>query len=182
MYRNTTEITSTNQLSPIGVTILNFTKDTISLSGKYYYAVVAGNAAGNSSISNCENITPLLAPNLSPLTKIGTQIFLNWTQISGATIYYIYRAATEITSTSGLIPIGITFLNWSKNTVSTSGTYYVIIVGNLISNSSISNCENITLSQGAIGSISNGEWIYFVIILALIVIPMLFIYRRQKKK
>jgi hypothetical protein len=77
----------------------------------------------------------------------------------------------------------MTSLNCSQNTVSTSGTYYyVIIASNSISNSSISNCENITISQGAIGGISNGEWIYFVIIPALIVIPMLLLYRRQKKK
>jgi hypothetical protein len=165
------------------VTALNHSEDTVPLHTTYYYVVIAGNMGGNSSISNCENITPLLAPTLSPLTNIGTQIFLNWTQISGATIYYIYRAATEIISTSGLPPIGMTSLNYSKKTVSTSRTYYyVIIASNSISNSSISNCENITISQGEIGGISNGEWIYFVIIPALIVIPMLLLYRRQKKK
>ena len=149
IYRNTTEITSTTGLTPINITVLNSSVDTISSSGTYYYVIVAGNIVGNSSISNCENITltfPPQKPILQPLTNFGNTVDLNWTDVPDATIYYIYRNTTEITSTIGLIPISMTALNSSVDIVSASGTYYyVIVAGNIIGNSSISNCENITI-------------------------------------
>lgn len=119
-----------------------------------------------------------MAPILSPLTNNKTQIFLNWTQVAGATIYYIYRASIEITSPDGLIPIGTTTVNYSVNTVPTSGTYYYVnIAGNSMSNSSISNCENVTVYQR-----ESGDWIYFVIIPAIILSSILLIYIIRKKK
>ena len=151
IYRNTSEITSTTGLTPISGISQNYSQDTVSTSGIFYYVIVAGNAAGNSSISNCENITiPPQAPMLQPLISIGSQVLLNWTEVPDATTYYIYRNISEIQSTLGLIPLNTTISNSSVDNVTGSGIYYyVIVAGNIFGNSSISNCENITIPPEA---------------------------------
>ncbi|NHI93951.1 MAG: hypothetical protein EAX96_15790 [Candidatus Lokiarchaeota archaeon] len=56
IYRDINPITSTNSLTPIAkVTYSNYT-DTISTSGTYFYAIIAGNSTLNGTISNCRSV------------------------------------------------------------------------------------------------------------------------------
>ncbi|MFX1296611.1 MAG: hypothetical protein ACFFD2_17360 [Promethearchaeota archaeon] len=97
-----------------------------------------------------------------------------------ATFYYVYRDTTEITSTAELTPVGTARGNYSEDTVPTNGTYYyVIVAGNLYGNSSISNCENITISLVVDGpdDRANLTWIWYLVIPLLIVIVTCFLLK-----
>ncbi len=54
IYRDTKPITSVEGLNPIFATSMTNYTDIVTSSGKYYYAVVAGNSTANSTISNSE--------------------------------------------------------------------------------------------------------------------------------
>lgn len=157
IYRNNSVIISLGGLVPIAnVSESNYT-DTLSVNGTYYYVVVAGNSTWNSSPSNCENVTVTLPPlNLNPpvLDPIHPNpdtngiIQLNWSEVGGATTYYLYRDTSIITSAVGLMPIAVVADGNYTDTIIIDGTYfYVVVAGNATENSSISNCENVTVWQ-----------------------------------
>ncbi len=56
VYRDTAYITSTIGLSPIAVVAETSYTDVVTQNGTFYYAIVAGNEIGNSSVSNCESV------------------------------------------------------------------------------------------------------------------------------
>ena len=63
LYRETTYITSSSGLVPLAIiTNSNYT-DTISVDGAYYYAVVAGNVFGNSSLSDVAPVQVEISAN-----------------------------------------------------------------------------------------------------------------------
>lgn len=92
-------------------------------------------------------LPPPAPPDLQPLSNDDYTVYLNWSYELNATQYYVYRDTSEISSTSGLTPIATTALNSTQETVPPGTWYYVIVAGNNIGNSSISNCENITLQS-----------------------------------
>ncbi|TFF85440.1 MAG: hypothetical protein EU551_04015, partial [Promethearchaeota archaeon] len=152
IYRDTSNISSVNSLTPIDtVTDSNYT-DLITNNGFYYYVIVATDSWANSSISNCENVTlgiPPSSPELDPIVPSvdsdGT-IDLNWTDVTNATSYYIYRDTSEITTLGSLTPIDtVSDSNYTDSLTNNNLYYYVIVVSDGWANSSISNCENVTL-------------------------------------
>jgi hypothetical protein len=56
IFRDNKNITSINSSNPIIVVSGESFKDTLNTSGDYYYAIVATNDIGNSSLSNCETV------------------------------------------------------------------------------------------------------------------------------
>ncbi|NVM27245.1 MAG: hypothetical protein HWN65_00275 [Candidatus Helarchaeota archaeon] len=150
VYRNTSNIISVGGLTPItAVTESTFT-DIITDIGIYYYVIVTGNDLGNSSISNCENVTvgipPVLAP-IIPLIDIDGTLDLNWSSVAGAQLYYIYKDAMPISSVSGLTPLAILSETNYTHSYPVNGIYYfVIVAGNPLVNSSLSNCANVTVA------------------------------------
>lgn len=64
LYRDTQNITSTTGLNPIKELTTNYTQDLILDNDTYYYAVVAGNIAGNSTHSNVQSVVISLIPSL----------------------------------------------------------------------------------------------------------------------
>lgn len=92
--------------------------------------------------------TPILNP-IAPNPSSTTTTFLNWTQCANATKYYLFKSTSEITTIDGLIPLVFydtsihtyTDVNWVNGTY-----YYAIIAGGILLNSSISNCENVTVA------------------------------------
>lgn len=108
--------------------------------GTYHYAVRAGNAAGNSSLSACRNVTvtvlppgPPAAPVLAPITPnpctTGT-INLTWQLVPGATSYAVYRHATNITATtvSALVPVRVVTQTTYVDAGLVNGTYFYAVV------------------------------------------------------
>ncbi|NVM30419.1 MAG: lamin tail domain-containing protein, partial [Candidatus Helarchaeota archaeon] len=154
VYRNVSTITSVIGLTPIASPSMNYHQDTLTNNGTYYYVIVAENTIGNSSISNCENVTVVVtipaAPILDPILPNPSTngiIDLNWNASIGATNYHIYRNISTITSVIGLTPIASPSVNYHQDTLTNNGTYYYVIVAeNTIGNSSISNCENVTVA------------------------------------
>ncbi len=57
VYRSTTNITSISGLIPLATTADTIYSDINVANGKYYYVIVAKNAAGSSNLSNCQSIT-----------------------------------------------------------------------------------------------------------------------------
>ena len=73
-------------------------------------------------------------------------IDLYWNDLVGATIYYVYRDVSPITSVTGLMAIAAVASNTYQDKITINGTYhYVVVAGNAAGNSSISNCENVTV-------------------------------------
>lgn len=155
VYRDTSLITSINGMTPIATIYgdSNYT-DSILNSGTYYYVVIAENGTGQSPISNCENVTVILPPNapilypITPNPDDDGKINLNWSDVTEATKYYIFRNISIITSVNVLTPIAIVFESHYTDTIFINGTYYyVIVAGNEAGNSSISNCESVSHSS-----------------------------------
>ena len=69
----------------------------------YSYTLKAGNALGTSPDSPVRSVTTLLAipatPTASDITS--TSVMLNWSVVSGATLYYLYRDGVQVYGDSG---------------------------------------------------------------------------------
>ncbi|MBD3228995.1 MAG: hypothetical protein GF329_12470 [Candidatus Lokiarchaeota archaeon] len=153
IYRDTSTITTLDSLTPIDtVSDSNYT-DTITTNGQYYYVIVASDGWANSSISNCENVTisialnnPIIDPILPKVDSDGI-INLDWNDVPNATLYYIYRDTTYITTVDGLIPVAtVSGSNYTEIITIIDLYFYVVIATDGWANSSsISNCENVTI-------------------------------------
>ena len=153
LFRDTSYITSISGMTPMAVVSTTHYQDIITANGTYYYVVIAGIGLGNSSISNCENVTvevllpvsPTLDP-ISPNPNNEGNITLNWSAVENATMYYLFRDTSYITSIAGMTAIATVSTITFQDIIIINGTYYyVVIAGNYVGNSSISNCENVTM-------------------------------------
>ncbi|MHA1871036.1 MAG: hypothetical protein ACTSXF_08805, partial [Promethearchaeota archaeon] len=154
VFRSNSEINDTNigSLTPIGTNTTENYYDLPPSLGIWYYAVIANNGTGNSSVSNCVYVSveqipaaPVLSQPQSPIASFS--IFLNWSNVDGATGYYIFRNNAPIndTNVASLTPINNTSSTNYTDTVSAIGTYYYAIMAyNSSGNSSVSN--NVSVS------------------------------------
>ncbi|MFX0098492.1 MAG: PKD domain-containing protein [Candidatus Hodarchaeota archaeon] len=85
--------------------------------------------------------------SISPDPDDDGTIDLDWNDVPGATVYHVFRDTSNITSVSGLTPImSVSDSNHSDSSTANSTTYfYAIVAGNATGNSSISNCESVTV-------------------------------------
>ena len=151
VYRSNTYIWSIESLIPIDTVSSSEYGDTLPSEGYYYYVIVAGNAAGNSTHSNCQYVEmkapELKAPELSFVLPNPTDIdsvSLIWDSVDGATEYYVYRSDTYIWSVEGLNPIATEISTTFVDTLPDEGFYfYVIVATDGSENSTHSNCEYI---------------------------------------
>ncbi|MCE7741712.1 MAG: hypothetical protein GOP50_04580, partial [Candidatus Heimdallarchaeota archaeon] len=151
VYRSTSYIWSVEGLVSIATVTSSDYIDIVPLEGFYYYVVVAGNFAGNSSPSNCQYVevkfTDLDAPELASILPNPTDsdsISLVWDSIDGATEYYIYRSASYIWSVEALTPITTVGSTSYIDSLPSEGYYFYVIVANDgARNSTHSNCEYI---------------------------------------
>ncbi|MHA1519894.1 MAG: hypothetical protein ACTSRK_06895 [Promethearchaeota archaeon] len=152
IYRDLTNITDISGLEPVGVIYdSSYYYDEISDEGNYFYVVVAGNGEGNSSISNCMNVTVEFVPPDTPtlLTIVPAidddgEIYLDWDYNPLADGYYIYRCDSEIYDPANLILVGnsgeSSYTDWiSSNQV----YYYAIAAYNKFGLSEMSNVESV---------------------------------------
>ena len=151
VYRSTSYIWSVEGLLPIASTSVNHYLDTPPAEDFYYYVVVAGNEAGNSTYSNCQyvevKLTALAAPELAfifPNPSDSANVFLDWNDITGAVEYFIYRSNSFIWSVDSLTPIGTTDTSSYSDLLPLEGYfYYVVVASDSFENSTISNCVSI---------------------------------------
>jgi hypothetical protein len=188
IYRDTVPITQTSMilLTPIKNTTLTSYTDVV-IPGVYYYAVIADDTVRNSSISNCEqvNVTPPIPtpPVLTSIESLNDLVTLTWTISDYATIYYIYRSTSNITSVIGLTPIDTTNDLYYLDQVESSGTYYyVIVAGNIYGNSTKSNCKNVhvTIPKGGVPGFTISLCLIPLIFLATVISLINFWKKKEK--
>jgi hypothetical protein len=183
VYRDTKYISSTNILTPIAIVNESNYTDTITINQNYFYAIIAQNLTAISPISNCQNVavqipleTPILYP-IYPNVSSNGNIFLNWNEILGAHLYYVYRDDANITNLENASLIAQTIENFYTDSILEDGIYYyVIVAGDLSSNSSISNCivviVEIQLDISISGYYYLNNLIFFMIIILLFVVKV----------
>jgi hypothetical protein len=159
LYRSTSPISNISGLTAIAnLTALTY-HDNITINGTYYYVVTARNASGESSISNCVNISIILYPpipnhpaspildTIVPNPNNSGNLTLYWNIVDGATTYLIYRDTSIITSVENLNPINSVSINYYFDSGLINGTYYYVIVAvNSSGASNLSNCESVYIS------------------------------------
>ncbi len=189
IYRNSSVITYVYGLEPIANSSLSNFQDTLVSNGSYYYCIVAGNLTGKGSASNCESVEVIFPPNepfLDPITpnpNINGIISLNWSRVVGATKYYVYRDISIINSVVGINAIATVVDNNYTDTITITGDYYyTIVAGNNGGNSSISNCESITVNLPTQGGEDPAEIPSYDIYILISVIGVASIIFIKKKK
>jgi len=89
--------------------------------------------------------TPTLDP-ISPNPDLNGNIQLKWSTCNNTSQYYVYRDTSIIESVADMTPIATVSVTEYNDTISEEETYYYVIVAkDSIGNSSISNCENVTV-------------------------------------
>ncbi len=125
---------------------------------------------------------PVLQP-ISPNPSNGT-VFLNWTDVPDAVLYYVYRAGCpcEFTLLEDLVPIATVFASFYEDTVTENGTYYYIIVArNAQGNSTPSNCESVVVSIPPTQYLLDSQIAVIGVLGIFVVMAGLFYYQLQKK-
>jgi len=154
IYRNISFISEIGTLRPIAMVTTNKYTDILSINNTYYYAIVSGNPAHNStSCSNSQSvivaiIPPPGTPFLEPiLPSYNGTIWLNWNDTINTVLYYIYRDTSFISSVGSRTPYVVVTLSNYTDFSGVNGTlFYAIVSGNFGHNSSISNCRSVTIS------------------------------------
>jgi fibronectin type 3 domain-containing protein len=128
--------------------------------GNFYYAIVALNNTGNSSLSNCKKVVVDLpspaAPDLESVASPNTNgiIQLNWNDVPNANNYSVYRYDSYINEINGTLNENGTFNILTNSQISSQYTdvgrpegiyYYVIVAINATGNSSLSNCKSVVV-------------------------------------
>jgi fibronectin type 3 domain-containing protein len=160
VYRSTNPYAS---YSIVGVpTTSTYTDSSLSPYTTYYYKVQAVGSAGPSSDSAIVNATTVSSSSVLPaptnLTATGissNQIFLNWTPVSNATYYSVFRSAS-ISGTYSIVGVPTTG-TYTDSTVSSNTTYYykVEAVGSNGTSSDSSIVNATTISNGALSAPSD---------------------------
>ncbi|NHI91836.1 MAG: galactose oxidase [Candidatus Lokiarchaeota archaeon] len=105
----------------------------------------ASNDDGNNTLVENPPIAPFM-DEILPNPDYDGIIDLNWSDVNGATTYYLYRYTSLIVSTNGLTPIYVGVQSNHTDSGLPCGIFhYVAVAGNSSGNSSISNCENVTI-------------------------------------
>jgi len=180
IYRNEHYILSISGLTPIAVVNDSNYQDIIHMNGYYYYAVVAINSTATSSVSNCESVvvsiplsTPILDTILPNVSHTG-EVNLNWDDVLGAQIYYVYRDGANITNSEEASLIAQTIDSDYTDSIYVNGIYYyIIIAGDFSSNSSISNCIEVNVEIQP--NITIPRDFFFIYLLTLVILVSLII-------
>ncbi|MFX0166734.1 MAG: ABC transporter substrate-binding protein [Promethearchaeota archaeon] len=140
------------EIATVGPNINTYIDTDLLPGGIYYYRVQAYNFTLGSSAWSNEGINTTLsalAPILNVITPnpdIDGDIFLNWSDVDGASYYYVYRDTGLITDLSGLVPISSPAISQYNDNGLLEGTYYYVITGyNAGEETPISNCESATV-------------------------------------
>ncbi len=183
VYRDNKYISSNYGLTPIAIVSESNYTDIITMNQIYYYVIIAQNSTGISPISNCQNVTvliPLKTPiidSIFPKISRNGNIFLNWNNILGAHLYYVYRAGTNITNLENASLIAQTIESDYTDSILVNGIYYyVVVAGDLSLNSSISNCVEVIVELQLEFSISGyfflNNLIVFLVVVSIIVLKI----------
>jgi hypothetical protein len=121
-------------------------------------------------------IPPQKAPVLNSILSNPSDngiIALDWDDVNGSIVYYVYRSPATITSVYGMIPIAIVTTSSYQDIINTEGTYfYVIVAGNTAGNTTISNVESVTIKfPGGIPGFNSISIVFGLIALIIAYLP-----------
>jgi len=144
------------EIATVGPNINTYIDTDLSPGGIYYYRVQSYNFTLGSSAWSNEGINTTLSA-LAPVLNVITpnpdtdgDIFLNWSDVDGASYYYVYRDTSLITDISGLSPIASPITSQYYDNGLPEGTYYYVITGvNAGEETPISNSESILVDLPA---------------------------------
>ena len=89
---------------------------------------------------------PVINP-IAPNPSTTGNVTLTWNAVTGATNYNVYHSASNITSITGLTPIGSPTVNSYLDILTANGTeFYVVTAVNRSGVSGMSNCVNVTVA------------------------------------
>ncbi|HUX98763.1 MAG TPA: hypothetical protein VMV49_04370 [Candidatus Deferrimicrobium sp.] len=124
-----------------------------------------------------QQLSKPILQNITPNPSNSGSIFLEWNYDAHVGINYIYRSNTTITSVVGMTPIGTSTTNSYTDTVTVSDEYsYVVVAGNILYNSTLSNCESVVVNV----PIPVFEPLF--ILIGLTVITTVFLFNERFKK
>jgi fibronectin type 3 domain-containing protein len=110
-----------------------FTDTTVSAGVTYYYTVEAVISGGQAELSSEVSATPLAPAPAAPTTLLASAlpdgILLNWSAVSGATSYDIFRGLSSGNEAATPYEMGITTTSFVDTAVSGAGTYYYVVAG-----------------------------------------------------
>jgi len=133
IFRENSEITTVDGLTPIATTEYIGFSEYIEEDGTFYYVVMANNGTHNSSITNCVNVTIFLFEEMSISLNIyqygENEINMYWSYLENADFYYIFREDSEITTVDGLTPYMTTEGTWFSEYIEEDGTFYYVVMG-----------------------------------------------------
>ncbi len=113
----------------------------------------------------------LSAPTLNlvtPSTTGSPQVSLSWTTNRGASLYYLYRDTSPITSIGSLVPIASPTGDSYTDTLTQSGDYYyALVAANGAGNSTLSNYVGVSYTQATTPAIAGPPLFLVMCIIAL---------------
>ena len=125
-------------------------------------------------------------PTLNSITPNPSNgvFYLNWTECANATMYYVFKSTSQINSIAGLSPflsVDTSIHTYTDNSFVNGTFYFVVVAGGILLNSSISNCENVTIKIGG-GGIFIPAFEFGFLILGLSLLVLLGIRKRNPLK
>jgi fibronectin type 3 domain-containing protein len=111
------------------VTSTTYTDTTATYGVNHLYTVTALNNITSTNSSNSVNGSlKLLAPTLNSVSSnLSTKVTLNWSSVSAASTYKVYRGTTSSTSSMSLLSSGISTTSYDDTTATAGTTYYYSI-------------------------------------------------------
>lgn len=116
-----------------------YTDSTVTNGTTYYYVVTAVKGSSESNQSSEVSSKPLVAPAGLSATAATTSITLNWTAVTGATGYTIYRSTTSGSYGAALSTSATN--SYTDTSVSTGVAYYYVVKTNGLNSLSINSSE-----------------------------------------
>jgi titin len=128
VYRGTTAGGESATAMASGVTTASYTDGTAANGTKYYYKVAAVNGGGTSGLSGEASATPEPSAPGTPTgltaTSGNSSVTLNWTAVSGATSYSVYRGTTAGGESATALASGVTTASYTDSTAANGTKYY----------------------------------------------------------
>ena len=85
--------------------------------------------------------------SITPTPSINGIISLNWSAVTGAASYKVYRNSSAITDVTGLTPIATPSVNYTTDSLAASGTYwYAVVATNASGDSVVSNSQSVVVA------------------------------------
>ena len=140
-------------MSPKALTLVNEASFQFIALNTYYFGIIASNGSHSTSLSNIESadvvdLVNLQLSTITPHNVTNGKVNLNWTEVSWATFYLVYRANSLFDNYDlpGMSYVSNVTTNYTVDQVFSIGIYYYgIIASNGTHSTSLSNIDNVNV-------------------------------------